>query len=68
MTTRYMHTLDGKPATYNPNSGGYIHFVGGRNKARLENSLEVIRQQQKNDAKTALHNAQYGYVLVEDAS
>lgn len=67
MTTMYMHTLDGMPASYTEEFGGYIHFVSGRNKVRLEQSLSDIRRQQRTDIlnKASLSPVEYGYVLVE---
>ncbi len=71
MTTRYMHTLDHQPA-YMDDDGTQIVFAGGRNKARLCNSLRQIRQEQKaSDAWRKTHglpvgDVRAGYILVEN--
>lgn len=66
MKALYMHTLDGKPATFD---GTMIHYVGGRSRARLCSSREqLIREQQASRRYLADHgwdSAADGYVLVE---
>lgn len=70
--TMYMHTIDGKPATFDGKD--YIYFVGGRNKAMLVPTLAQLRREQllDIDAKvrdggpfTAVRREAYSYVLVE---
>jgi hypothetical protein len=70
----YMHTLDGKPASFSTIWGPSIYFVGGRNRLRLVDSLRHLRMEQRwARAAAAKHPgtaiwsdpARYGYVLVE---
>jgi hypothetical protein len=77
--TLYMHTLDGKPASFRrtPGLGAYLYFIGGRYKAQLRASLSEIRREwgecldtyeAEHPGEHAAVNAQYeryGYVLVE---
>lgn len=63
--TMYMHTLNGKPASYNSRYGGYLHFaVPGM--ATLHPDLRTIRKQQAHDrAESAASEIEYGYVKVK---
>lgn len=69
--TMYMHTLEGKPASFSEYRGEpYIHFVGGRTRVKLATSRQQIRREQARarDAARPSHWADadlYGYVLVE---
>ena len=79
--TMYLHTLDGQPASYDDSNGPYIHFVGGRSRAKLVPTLTQIRREQqasiqRDFAEWREHNEgrlertppptwRYGYVLVE---
>jgi len=65
--TMYMHTIDGKPASFTDLHGGGIYFVGNRVKAKLVPSLKQIRAEQKIDQAQSPEwaNAKLGYVLVE---
>lgn len=76
--TLYMHTLDGKPAsfgwTYADEKGqmAYIHFVNGHTRGKLAASLRQIRREQRLAINAASARGQthwanprlYGYVLV----
>lgn len=64
--TMYMHTLDGKPASWD-DIGEYIHFVYGRDKARLFPNLRTIRKQQEADIRNLGGEVlyKYGHILVE---
>ena len=72
--TMYMHTLDGKPASYDTRFGSYLYFVSGRNRVKLVPTLKQIRDEQF-QAQTAASAypstdewsdpSRYGYVLVE---
>lgn len=66
--TWYMHTLDGRPATYVP--GTQICFVDGRHKARLVPSLAQIRRERRasgewRERRGYRDDGDYDYVLVE---
>lgn len=79
----YMHTLDDQPASFQwlreQRDGevvtvGYIHFVGGRNKAKLVKTRAEIVAQQKRAMRDCANSVgghewsdpkHYGYVLVE---
>lgn len=71
--TMYMHTLQGRPASYEADLR-YIHFVGGRNIAKLVPTLKQLRREQQaameqsaREGGAALewaHPKHYGYVMV----
>lgn len=67
MATKYMHTIDGRPALW---SGEQIVFVSRSGAVKLENSLAVIRRHQRETEGFRLqrrldHNSDlYGYVRV----
>lgn len=42
---KYMHTLDGKPAAYEP--GKQVHFAHWRRPVVLADSLEQIKREQR---------------------
>jgi hypothetical protein len=68
MTTYYMHTLDGQPASFAEKDGG-IFFPSGNAKVRLVRSLATIRREQNSDrewcAARGVAPLRYGYVRVE---
>ena len=67
MTTMYMHTLDGNPATFSERWGG-LYFIGNRVKAKLVPTLAQIKKEQALDEKNGVGlacPAKRGYVLVE---
>lgn len=73
--TMYMHTLEGKPATFAAmcrEEVKYLFFAGGRHRVQLVGSLREIRRQQAAAQETARREKsewadpkRYGYVLVE---
>lgn len=72
--TMYMHTLDGKPASYSGHGSPYVYFVGGRNRVKLVPSLRQIEREQRAACVEAVRDPsqhewadpkRYGYVLVE---
>jgi hypothetical protein len=68
--TMYMHTLDDRPASYDDSRGPYIHFVGGRNRAKLVPTLVQLRREQRATIRERIkagrnESFRYGYVLVE---
>lgn len=63
--TKYMHTLDGRPASYTEwNGEPYLYLCGGRNRVILADSLAQIKREQRSAAYHDLGNSRYGYVLV----
>lgn len=70
---KYMHLLDSRPANFDP-KGGYVYFVGGRNKVILVDSLRQIRREHRIAIQSAAKEtgfthdwanpARYRYVLV----
>jgi hypothetical protein len=73
--TMYMHTIDGKPASYDePWGRPYLYFAGGRSRrsrAKLVPTLTQLRHEQIAAAQVRIaegltdDRARYGYVLVE---
>ena len=73
--TMYMHTLDGKPATFAVmwrEEVEFLFFAGGRHRVQLVASLREIRRQQQAAIRAAQRDKSqwadaklYGYVLVE---
>ncbi len=70
MTTYYMHTLDGKPAAWDENHGGYIYVISEPQPTRTTprvhaTSLGQIRREQHHDATQRAFSAthrKYGYI------
>jgi hypothetical protein len=68
MTTKYMHTILGRPATFNERQR-LILFTGG--KIKLVDSLDQIRREQRANigARIKLHiytpNEEFNYIRVE---
>jgi hypothetical protein len=71
-----MHTLDGKPASFDDSRGAYIHFAGGgrNHPIKLADSLRQIRREQRAAQRENKRNnipgvewmpARYGYARVQ---
>lgn len=68
MPTKYMHTMDGRPAFFS-RADKLIFFAGGRQRIRLADSLNQIREEQKICRERELivirSFFRYDYVLVD---
>ena len=71
MTTKYMHTINGKPAGFI--DGSIVYNTGGGTWVKLCDSLDEIRKQQRISKKTWKEHAyrymgedefKYGYVRI----
>ena len=66
--TKYMHTLNGKPANIDP--WGLALFAGGRNRVELRDTLKEIRKDQQRARRYDSRQGRdgrgwkHGYVLV----